>query len=1006
MKLISSGGGSGKSTVTRYISERDRDPEKEGKEKRPLFSKEREGMTYRQADKVLAKGQDAPDKEDVIHIAVSLRPNDFERLGSTNELRLERFMEVTREALQEVEEDLDARDMEWVAGIHQNRANPHVHIAINKNVTDRETGKNKRIETIPRDMRGNKPKEREEELEKEERGKIAHRFDEAIDRVAGPVTRISFQLADRDVVLRRELVPAGREPNGEERIVGSWILSEANGRPGDEQATREREQLRDAVRDIDRGTARRGEAQVAAYISPEDLREALDKGTVKPLNQAGQRHAPYDAGDVEHEPTPREPVLEARTVLGRELAARYRSEYFSEKVDACVEQKAVRRYKIHDVSLGVERKSSIADLKQRGEARGQRAAELSGAETGTERREIKSATAAEDFTEHHPNVIEIDKAHTEQLNKLTHLRDKELDEHDRTLSLASRVQREYRARGEELPTPIIPRPVLDELHEQAVERRDPERIYSLDVLRHQLATEFGGHARNDHSAARLSAQAEIARQDQRVSERRAETFEQSCHLRKWEINGQRLSLSDVDRESRYRQSEVEFQTKRAEFYENRLTLWGSFSLPSAGSLNPMNSVKGVVSAFKDGDNKSETGEAQKRDFGDKLKGAAKEYALRRVGSIGNLPFGITLNPIRRAEYREQAAEAREAARVAQEKVDALKPLREAIVGRIDERRAELSQAVALDRAMSDALSSLRSAEAADRSATGRQMPEPSYKGWELRRLEADAGLLRDPEATRQFEHEVGPGRENINLEGRASRAFAREVHADLVAEEAAARLETFTKHREHYPLSYRDAQGELQTGSLSDVTPRSSFERLTRFITETSEERALRTSLERAAAETYQNLVGDRDQTADYARSMQQIGGGYRSELREIDATKELPKPEFTRKELADIERFGEALADTNRHNQYQEFVKEVIEDNRVGNHPVGQAFSDLMNTKLGRDTEPEKSWEHTIEPHGVQTAGGPPAPEAAPTPSQPVEITGASASLESEAGGGLAALL
>src|SRR5438105_7416469 len=421
MKVISSGGGKGASTVTRYIAERDRDPEKEGKEKRPLFSRDREGMTYRQADKVLSKGEDAPEKDDVIHIAVSIRPGDFERLGRNNEERVAAFTQVTREAMLDVESDLGAKDMAWVAGIHLNTGNHDAHSAINKNMTDRETGKPKRVETIPQEMRGNKPREREnepergreqsngkdqrlvtitgfhttvpgkeisknsfiqrgdglylaldkpfdqeggvvsrmavdidpskimdpngllpgtdversrhdfterlplrmeaevekvdlvegglrgvaqaqtralvslgyeaevgwidgpegknrelvifdrsrvreiefdhdtasqgeskDEREQGEKPRIAHRFDEAIDHVAGPVTRVGFRLADRDVQLRRALVTAQREPTERERIVGRWILSEATGRPGDREASAERLRLRSEVRDIDR----------------------------------------------------------------------------------------------------------------------------------------------------------------------------------------------------------------------------------------------------------------------------------------------------------------------------------------------------------------------------------------------------------------------------------------------------------------------------------------------------------------------------------------------------------------------------------------------------------------------------------------------------------------------------------------------------------------------------------------------------------------------------------
>jgi hypothetical protein len=529
----------------------------------------------------------------------------------------------------------------------------------------------------------------------------------------------------------------------------------------------------------------------------------------------------------------------------------------------------------------------------------------------------------------------------------------------------------YRASGEKLPSPIISRPVLDELHEQAVEQRDPARIAFLNGLRLQMAQEFGGHARNDHSAARLAAQADIAQQDLRVSERRAESFDKTAHLRKWEIGDQRLSLSDVDKETKYREGEVKFQEKRAEFYDKKLSFWGSFSLPSAASLNPINSVKSALTT-------------------NPFKG------------IGSLSFGPTINPLRRAEYREQAQEAREAARAAQEKIEALRPIRETIVDKIEGRRAELAEGVGRDRAMAETLIGIRDAEAADRSATGRQMPAPEYKGWELRRLEADAGLLRDGEAMHRFEQQIGPDHENINLEGRASRAFAREVHAEIVSKEAAERLESFSKSRDHYPLGYRDAEGNLRTGTLSEVKPHSLGERIARFISESSEQRELRETLEHAATETYNDLRSDRDKTAEYYQTARAVAGDYREQLHPREPGQELPKAEFTRKELADIERYGEALSDHAQHQHYQDFVRDVIEHDHVGNHPVGQSFADQLDSKLGADPEPEKSWQQASAPE-APGAGTPAAPEAPAPGGNPVEITGATADIEA---GGLAALL
>jgi hypothetical protein len=992
MKVISSSGGKGVSTVTRYISERDRDPEKEGKEKRPLFSRDREGMTYRQADKVLAKGEDAPQKDDVIHIAISLRPGDYERLGATNEDRLKAFMQVTREAMLEVESDLGAKDMAWVAGIHQNRANPHVHVAINKDMTDRETDRPKRVETIPRDMRGNKPVEREnergersqeraegeEQAGREERGrgeryKVAHRFDEALEHVAGPVRKIAFRLADREVELRRALVPANREPDEFERKVGRWIMLEAAGRPGDEALSRMRDEARATVREIDRATRINGLKQVAAYIGADELKEALDKGQLTALKSNGQKHTPYDGGELDQSTTQRDPVLKERTILGRELTARFRSEYFSAKVDACEEQKGVRRYTIHDASLaGLERKSSAADIEQRAAARGQRAAATTDVKKGSERREIKVIIYKSDVSRHAPNMIEIEEAHSVQLAKLTGLRDRELDVHDRLLSQKSSIERSYRASGDKMPNPIVPRPMLDELHEQAVEQRDFARITLLNDLRTELAQEFGGHARNDHSAARLGAQTEIAQHDLRVSEQRAASFEKSAHLRKWEIGEQKLSLSDVDKEAKYRASELEFQERRAVFYDKKLSFWGSFSLPSVQSFNPINSIKSTLTR-------------------------------NPFSGIGSISFGPTINPLRRAEYREQAQEARAAAQAAQEKIEQLRPVRETIVERIEARRVELAEGVARDRNMADTLTGMRAAEVADRQATGRTMPEPRYKGWELRRLEADAGLLRDGNSLKSYEQEIGPGREGFSREGGAARAFARELHAEIAATEVTERLASFTEHRDNYPLGYRDGEGNLRTGTLSEVKPHSVIERLTQFLTESADHRELRETLEHAGTETYNDLIAGRDQATGYFKTVQSVANEYRAELRERDTVKELPKPEFTRKELADIERYGEALTDHAQHQHYQDFVREVIEQDHVGNHPVGQSFSDLSNSKLGSDPEPEKSWRQTLEP-ATPTMSGPPAPEQAVTPGNTIEITGASAELE--AGGGLAALL
>src|ERR1044072_2589911 len=125
---IKSTGGRGVSRATRYISERDRNPEREGTRPRLLFSEREDTLTYRAADRLLSKGTGTLDKADLIHIAVSFRKEDYERPGPTDEERKGHLREVAREAMGEMMRELRAKEMRWVAGIHLNTDPPHVHI--------------------------------------------------------------------------------------------------------------------------------------------------------------------------------------------------------------------------------------------------------------------------------------------------------------------------------------------------------------------------------------------------------------------------------------------------------------------------------------------------------------------------------------------------------------------------------------------------------------------------------------------------------------------------------------------------------------------------------------------------------------------------------------------------------------------------------------------------------------------------------------------------------------
>lgn len=173
-------GGSATSRVTRYISERDRDEQKEGREPRRLFSDKDDSLSYRQADRVLT-GPWVPQKDELLHLAVSFRGEDFAALGENESSRQRRLKETAREAMQEMAEAAGAKKLIWVAGIHRNTAHPHLHLVIHRAYLSRATGELKQLRRLPREMLAGREKDAGGR-EQTKPGKIGQSFESALDR--------------------------------------------------------------------------------------------------------------------------------------------------------------------------------------------------------------------------------------------------------------------------------------------------------------------------------------------------------------------------------------------------------------------------------------------------------------------------------------------------------------------------------------------------------------------------------------------------------------------------------------------------------------------------------------------------------------------------------------------------------------------------------------------------------------------------------------------------------
>src|SRR5215213_877703 len=150
--ILSTGIGSGASRVTRYIEEREKDLAREGPGARPLFSEDRENLTYRKADWILDPYEGLPEKRDLIHFSVTVSDEDFDKLGDDEKQKQARLREVVREGMEGTASELNVEQLVWVAGIHHHSEHPHAHVAIHKNVIEVGTERPGRIARLPKQL--------------------------------------------------------------------------------------------------------------------------------------------------------------------------------------------------------------------------------------------------------------------------------------------------------------------------------------------------------------------------------------------------------------------------------------------------------------------------------------------------------------------------------------------------------------------------------------------------------------------------------------------------------------------------------------------------------------------------------------------------------------------------------------------------------------------------------------------------------------------------------------
>ncbi len=120
---------------------------------REIFNSYADRLSVEKANLFLKSGASAggaarPSNEDLHHLVISLRAEDYDRLGADEKERQESLKKITRETMKQLEKSVGADKLNWAAGIHRNTDNPHVHVAVQKEYFDKNFEK-KSFDKIP-----------------------------------------------------------------------------------------------------------------------------------------------------------------------------------------------------------------------------------------------------------------------------------------------------------------------------------------------------------------------------------------------------------------------------------------------------------------------------------------------------------------------------------------------------------------------------------------------------------------------------------------------------------------------------------------------------------------------------------------------------------------------------------------------------------------------------------------------------------------------------------------
>lgn len=506
--IISTGGGGGVSRTTRYIAEREKDPSREGLGPRPLFSEDRDGLTYRKADRILDPVEGQPQKDELMHLSVSFQEEDFEKLGKDEKERQAGLRRVIREGMKGMAEELNVESLTWVAGIHRNSANPHTHIVLRNQAVERGAVREKPIGRIRTSLLPHKKIVDGKEVIVP--GKIGDRFLGALDRQQdGFLEQNQDRTRARDAweELSQDIQTKSRR---------SESFASPENETGDDKLTRQFKGWRNAA-----------------------SHQTVDHRSLAASWREGAVLWEQDQSDY-------------RIALGKHLEFSLRLAFAEVWHERAVKHGDTFRFNVVDQTTNEERKISELDVHRRASARAQR--------TNAPDRAAREQAFEADLSCHRETLDQLLEAREAKIAALG----KDVGSLRGTLNKVEQVlTQRYDTPSETRVIPILSRETLSELQESAIKLNLAEKVDQLEKLRVGLAREYQAPTRTDDEAAMLAAQVNVARADLMARNERLEKFEASVHLTPYEVHGERWSLAALDKQISRRREDSKFVPDRA-----------------------------------------------------------------------------------------------------------------------------------------------------------------------------------------------------------------------------------------------------------------------------------------------------------------------------------------------------------------------------------------------------------------------------------------------------------